>query len=62
MVFIGRKMDESKIRTALNACLLTDEEMKGGPEKWAAFPDPLPKWIMPDLETDSEPTSGGIDD
>jgi len=31
-------------------------------EKWAAFPDPLPKWIMPDLETDSEPTSGGIDD
>jgi G3E family GTPase len=62
LVFIGRKMDESKIRTALNACLLTDEEMKGGPEKWAAFPDPLPKWIMPDLETDSEPTSGGIDD
>lgn len=62
LVFIGRKMDESKIRTALNACLLTDEEMKGGPEKWATFPDPLPKWIMPDLETDSEPTSGGIDD
>lgn len=62
LVFIGRKMDEAKIRTALNACLLTDEEMKGGPEKWATFPDPLPKWIMPDLETDSEATSGRIHD
>ena len=62
LVFIGRKMDEAKIRTALNACLLTDEEMKGGPEKWATFPDPLPKWIMPDLEKESEPTNGRIHD
>jgi G3E family GTPase len=62
LVFIGRKMDEAKIRTSLNACLLTDEEMKGGPEKWAKFPDPLPKWIMPDLEKDSEATSGRIHD
>ena len=62
LVFIGRKMDEAKIRTSLNACLLTDEEMKGGPEKWATFPDPLPKWIMPDLETDSEATNGRIHD
>ncbi len=62
LVFIGRKMDEFRIRTALNACLLTDEEMKGGPEKWATFPDPLPKWILPNLETDLEPTSGRKDD
>lgn len=62
LVFIGRKMDEAKIRTALNACLLTDEEMKGGPEKWATFPDPLPKWIMPDLDKESEATSGRIHD
>ena len=36
--------------------------MKGGPEKWAKFPDPLPKWIMPDLDKESEPTSGRIHD
>lgn len=62
LVFIGRKMDEAKIRTALNACLLTDEEMMGGPGKWASFPDPLPKWIMPDLEKESEANNGRIHD
>jgi G3E family GTPase len=42
LVFIGRKMDEAKIRTALNACLLTDEEMTGsGPRSLTPFPSGL---------------------
>ncbi|MGF1581473.1 MAG: zinc metallochaperone GTPase ZigA [Gemmataceae bacterium] len=47
LVFIGRNLDEAAMRAALDACLLTDEEMEGGPEAWAAFPDPLPEWPTP---------------
>lgn len=37
-------MNESSIRSMLDACLLTDEEMVLGPEGWAEFEDPLPPW------------------
>jgi G3E family GTPase len=47
LVFIGRKLDEARVRAALDACLLTDAEMTGGPEAWAALPDPLPEWPKP---------------
>jgi len=48
LVFIGRKLDEAKVRAALDACLLTDAEMSGGPEAWATLPDPLPEWPTPE--------------
>lgn len=48
VVFIGRKLDEGKVRAALDACLLTDAEMSGGPAAWAALPDPLPAWPTPE--------------
>jgi G3E family GTPase len=44
MVFIGVDMDEAAIRRSLDACLLTDAEMKGGPKAWAKLPDPFPVW------------------
>jgi G3E family GTPase len=44
LVFIGIKMDELAIRTALDAALLTDDEMKLGIERWSTFPDPFPAW------------------
>ncbi|MGL6073040.1 MAG: zinc metallochaperone GTPase ZigA [Fimbriiglobus sp.] len=44
LVFIGRKIDEAVFRAALDACLLTDAEMTGGPTSWATLPDPLPEW------------------
>lgn len=47
LVFIGRKLDEAKMRAALDGCLLTDAEMAGGPEAWASLPDPLPDWPTP---------------
>jgi G3E family GTPase len=44
MVFIGVDMDEAAIRRSLDACLLTDAEMKGGPKAWAKLSDPFPVW------------------
>jgi hypothetical protein len=29
---------------ALRKCLLDDRELAMGPEKWAKFRDPFPKW------------------
>ncbi|WP_026691676.1 GTP-binding protein [Alteribacter aurantiacus] len=39
LVFIGIDMDKENVSHSLDACLLTDEEMK---QDWAMFTDPLP--------------------
>jgi G3E family GTPase len=44
IVFIGIGMDETALRRRLDACLLTDSEMEGGPKAWARLPDPFPQW------------------
>jgi G3E family GTPase len=44
MVFIGIGMDEAALRAALDACLLTDKEMRQGAKAWANLPDPFPPW------------------
>ncbi|NOT66834.1 MAG: GTP-binding protein [Methylophilaceae bacterium] len=44
IVFIGIDMDEARIRTKLDACLLTDAEMALGITAWQALPDPFPHW------------------
>ena len=59
LVFIGRKLDEAKARAALDACLLTDAEMAGGPEAWAALADPLPEWPTPQQAMAAQQASGG---
>jgi G3E family GTPase len=41
LVFIGIDMDRAGIEEMLNACLLTDAEMAGGPEEWETMPDPF---------------------
>ena len=56
IVLIGRELDDDRIRSLLNAALLTDEEFLAGPDVWMGFPDPLPSW-QPDpagLEFDEE--------
>lgn len=45
LVWIGVGMDEAALRAMLDACLLTDEEMAMGPERWAEeLEDDLPPW------------------
>jgi G3E family GTPase len=44
IVLIGIGMDEARLRRDLDACLLTDAEMRGGAKAWAKLPDPFPPW------------------
>ncbi len=47
LVFIGRNLDESAIRAALDAAQMTNAEMNGGPDVWSKIHDPLPEWPTP---------------
>ena len=44
LVFIGIGMNEASVRAGLDACLLTDKEMRAGAKAWANLPDPFPVW------------------
>ena len=44
IAFIGSEMERGAIELSLDSCLLTDEEMEGGPLVWADFSDPIPLW------------------
>ncbi|MBT2335284.1 zinc metallochaperone GTPase ZigA [Variovorax paradoxus] len=44
LVLIGIGMDEAALRARLDACLLTESEMRHGASGWANLPDPFPSW------------------
>ena len=44
LVFIGQGLDEQMVRAALDACLLSDDEMLAGRAFWETLPDPFPAW------------------
>ncbi|WP_460425408.1 zinc metallochaperone GTPase ZigA [Azotobacter armeniacus] len=44
LVFIGQHIDFPRLVRELDACLLDDEEMAGGPEAWRALSDPFGPW------------------
>ena len=44
IAFMGLNFDPGAIKAQLDASLLTDSEMPGGPERWTALPDPFPAW------------------
>lgn len=44
LVFIGQDIDFECLTAALDACLLTDEEMALGVEGWRLLPDPFGAW------------------
>lgn len=61
IVLIGIHMDADAMRQRLDACLLTDDEMAEGPERWKDYSDPFPIWRLGSEETDSEPTTEPAD-
>ncbi|APX94710.1 4-hydroxytetrahydrobiopterin dehydratase [Halomonas sp. 1513] len=44
LVFIGQRLDKTRLREALDACLLSDAELAAGVEVWRRLPDPFPAW------------------
>ncbi len=44
LVLIGIGMDEAALRARLDACLLTENEMRFGASWWQNFEDPFPSW------------------
>jgi len=44
LVFIGQGLDEQRVRAALDACLLSDDDMLAGRAFWETLPDPFPAW------------------
>ena len=44
LVFIGQELNQSNMVEALDACLLSEEEVLKGKSYWATLPDPFPAW------------------
>ncbi|MCY1054663.1 zinc metallochaperone GTPase ZigA [Nannocystis sp. SCPEA4] len=44
LVIIGVEMNREALTTALDACLLTPDEMRAGPQQWARLRDPFPRF------------------
>lgn len=47
LVLFGERLHRDHVVTALQACLLTDEELLAGPPAWAGYADPFPVWPVP---------------
>lgn len=46
LVYIGQDLEKEQLLAELEACLLSDDEMFLGLEKWAKFHDPFPEWVV----------------
>lgn len=44
LVLIGIGMDQEKLISMLDACLLSDDELAAGEFLWTQYPDPFPDW------------------
>lgn len=45
LAVIGVGLDEQVARSVLDACLLSDDELAGGPSSWLNLEDPFPEWV-----------------
>ncbi len=46
LAIIGRALDRHGLEALLDACLVTEEELRAGPALWSTFPDPFPEWTV----------------
>lgn len=44
LVFIGQGLDQTRMREALDDCLLSESELLEGFDAWQSLPDPFPAW------------------
>lgn len=44
LVFIGQGLDQAAITSALDQCLLSDEQLLQGKQHWVTLNDPFPAW------------------
>ena len=44
LVFIGQKLDKAAMISALDQCLLSEEELLKGKNHWCTLNDPFPQW------------------
>lgn len=44
LVFIGQNLNKEAVIEALDACLLSEQELLAGKAAWATLPDPFPEW------------------
>jgi G3E family GTPase len=44
LVFIGQNLDQARMTSSLNQCLLTEDEMLRGKQYWESLQDPFPEW------------------
>lgn len=44
LVFIGQNLDQTRMTSSLNQCLLTEDEMLRGKQYWESLQDPFPEW------------------
>ena len=53
IVIIGQDLRAADVTAALDSCLLTDREMKLGPEAWVQFDDPFAPWEVADDDNEA---------
>jgi G3E family GTPase len=46
LAFVGVGLNVAALKSRLDACLLTPEELRAGNVAWERFPDPFPTWAL----------------
>lgn len=59
LVLIGLDLQHEALRAALDAAVLTDDELLAGRETWSSYPDPFPVWELSAAQTEGDEGRAG---